>query len=82
MEMQTMIENYLDLTLDEVYNVITNVNVWPSSFNTDSKIKFINALIKYYEDREEYEKCGKLHRIIQRLENNQSSIGCSGIESN
>ena len=30
--MQTMVENYLDLTIEEVYDVITNINVWPSSF--------------------------------------------------
>ena len=82
--MQIMTENYLDLTIEEVYDVITNVNVWPSSFNNEKKIKFINELIEYYEheDREEYEKCAKLHRIIQRLENNQQVIGRGRIEPN
>ena len=82
--MQIMTENYLDLTIEEVYDVVTNVNVWPRSFDNEKKISFINALIKYYqhEDREEYEKCAKLHRIIQRLENNKSDIGRSRVEPN
>ena len=80
--MQTMIENYLDLAIDEVYDVITNINVWPSSFTSKMKIQFINGMIKHFEDREEYEKCAKLYAIVQRLENNQSTIGCSRIEPN
>ena len=54
--MQTMVENYLDLTVEEVYDVITKINVWPSGFTIEMKIKFINGMIKHFEDREEYEK--------------------------
>ena len=80
--MQTMTENYLDLTVEEVYDVITNINVWPRSFTIEMKIKFINQMINHFEQREEYEKCAKLHSIVQRLENNQSNIGRSRIEPN
>jgi hypothetical protein len=80
--MQTMVENYLDLTIEEVYDVITNINVWPSSFTQQMKTKFLNGMINHYEQREEYEKCAKLYAIIQGLENNQSDIGCGGIEPN
>jgi hypothetical protein len=80
--MQTMVENYLDLTIEEVYDVITNINVWPRDFTKEMKIKFINGMIKHFEDREEYEKCAKLHTIVQGLENNQSNIGRSRIEPN
>jgi len=59
-----MVENYLDLTIEEVYDVITNINVWPRSFTNEMKIKFINGMIQHYEDREEYEKCAKLKRIL------------------
>ena len=77
-----MIENYLDLAIDEVYDVITNINTWPSSFTSEMKISFINGMIKHFEDREEYEKCAKLYTIIQRLEDNQSGIGRGRIEPN
>ena len=80
--MQTMTENYLDLTVEEVYDVITQINVWPSSFTNKMKIKFINGMIDHFEEREEYEKCAKLHTIVQRLENNQPDIGCSRVEPN
>ena len=80
--MQTMTENYLDLTVEEVYDVITNINVWPRDFTKEMKIKFINQMINHFEEREEYEKCAKLHSIVQRLENNQSNLGRSRIEPN
>tara|TARA_R100000008_G_scaffold63507_1_gene40685 strand:+ start:384 stop:626 length:243 start_codon:yes stop_codon:yes gene_type:complete len=80
--MQTMTENYLDLTVEEVYDVITKINVWPNSFTTEMKIQFLNGMINHFEDREQYEKCAKLYNIVQRLENHQSDIGCSGIEPN
>ena len=80
--MQTMIENYLDLTIEEVYDVITNINVWPSSFTNEMKISFIDQIIKHYEEREEYEKCAKLYRIIQRLENRKSGNRYGRVEPN
>ena len=80
--MQTMTENYLDLTVEEVYDVITNINVWPSGFTNKMKIKFINGMINHFEEREEYEKCAKLYRIVQGLENSQSGIGRGRIEPN
>ncbi len=80
--MQTMTENYLDLTVEEVYDVITNINVWPRSFTIEMKIKFINQMINHFEQREEYEKCAKLYTIVQRLEDRESDIGCSRVEPN
>ena len=80
--MQTMTENYLDLTVEEVYDVITKINVWPRSFTQVMKITFINKMIQHFEEREEYEKCAKLYNIIQRLENNQSDIGRGRVEPN
>ena len=80
--MQTMVENYLDLTIEEVYDVITNVNVWPRGFTKEMKIQFLNGMINHYENREEYEKCAKLYAIVQRLESNKQNIGRSRIEPN
>jgi hypothetical protein len=80
--MQTMTENYLELAIDEVYDVITSINAWPQGFTSEMKTSFINEMIRHFEEREEYEKCAKLHRIVQGLENNQQGIGRSRIESN
>ena len=80
--MQTMTENYLELAIDEVYDVITNINAWPIDFTSEMKVSFINGMIKHFEEREEYEKCAKLYAIVQRLENNQQGIGRGRIEPN
>ena len=77
-----MTENYLDLTIDEVYDVITQINVWPRDFTIEMKISFINKMIQHFETREEYEKCAKLYSIVQRLEDHQSGIGCGRVEPN
>ena len=69
--MQTMTENYLDLTVDEVYDVITNINVWPRDFTKEMKIKFINQMINHFEEREEYEKCAKLLKIKKECVNSK-----------
>ena len=50
--METMTENYLDLTIEEVYDVITSINIWPQSFDKSKKIAFINHMIKYFEKKE------------------------------
>ena len=71
--METTVENYLDLTIDEVYDVISNTNVWPSTFDQNKKIKLMNSMIKYFIDKEEYEKCQQLQNIIDELDNNQQS---------
>ncbi len=71
--METSVENYLDLTIDEVYDVISNTNVWPSTFDQNKKIKLMNSMIKYFIDKEEYEKCQQLQNIIDELDNNQQS---------
>ena len=80
--METAVENYLDLTIEEVYDVISQVNVWPTSFDSKTKIKFLNSMIEYFIEKEEYEKCAKLQRIIDGLENNQQTNRRSRIEPN
>jgi len=76
------VENYLDLTIEEVYDVISNINVWPPSFDQDKKIKFINSMIKYFIDKEEYEKCAILQGIINGLENNKQTDRHGRVEPN
>ena len=80
--METTVENYLDLTIEEVYGVISKINVWPISFDRKKKINFINSMIKYFIEKEEYEKCANLQRIIDGLENNQQDNRRSRIEPN
>ena len=75
-------ENYLDLTIEEVYDVISQVNVWPVTFDTDKKIKLMTRMINYFVEKEEYEKCQFLQNYIDGLENNKQTDRHSGIEPN
>ena len=75
-------ENYLDLTIEEVYDVISQVNVWPASFDTDKKIKLMTRMINYFVEKEEYEKCQFLQNYINGLENSKQTDRHGGIESN
>jgi len=34
----------------------------------ESKLQAINSMIDYFSDKEEYEKCAQLHRIVVQLE--------------
>lgn len=61
---QEAMENYLDMTLKEAYTVLTSNNdPWPNSFAPKKKIKFIDQLIAYFQEREEYERCAELLKI-------------------
>ena len=61
---QEAIDNYLELTLNEAYKVLTsNMDPWPNSFQPDKKIKFIDQLILYFQEKEEYERCAELLKI-------------------
>ena len=69
--MEVMMENYLDLTIDEVYDVIMTDVVWPASFDSTKKIAFINHMIIYFEKSEEYEKCASLQWRIHGMEDSK-----------
>ena len=49
--MITLQENYLDLTIDEVYDIINEFDKvpWPNNFTMDKKIKFLIKDIKKVE---------------------------------
>ena len=76
-------DNYLDLTLREVYDVLTSSSdPWPNRFQSNKKIKFIDQLILYFQEREEYERCAKLLKlqkeVTNELDNRKSSDRRSG----
>ena len=66
-EIMTM-DNYLDLTLKEVYDIITSDNdPWPNRFQPKKKIHFIQQLMDYFQEREEYERCAELLKIQKEV---------------
>ena len=80
--MEMLVDNYLDLTIEEVYDVISQVNVWPPSFDKKKKIKFMNSMINYFIEKEEYEKCAFLQKYINGLENNKQKDRYGRVEPN
>ena len=68
-----MSDNYIDLTIEEVYDVIRQGNHWPKEFTLQRKIKMLNVIINYFEGKEEFEKCAYLKKLINELENPKST---------
>ena len=68
--MITLQESYLDLTIDEVYDIINEFDKvpWPNNFTIDKKIKFLESIRDYFIKKELYERCAKLQSIIDELE--------------
>jgi len=71
--MRSNIQNYLNLTVDEVYNVITDINAWPGYFNERKKLRLLKSMIEHYIEKEDYEKCAKLQKQIDELENRKQA---------
>ena len=73
-QFQPNIGPYLDLTLIEAFDVITSSkDPWPHSFESHRKIKFIDQLILYFQEREEYERCAELVKIKNKVTNELDS---------
>jgi type II secretory pathway component PulF len=68
MEM-VMEDNYLELALDEVYQLVASGVRWPESLQSSSQRKaFLRDMVEYYEEHEEYERCATLQEMIDELE--------------
>ena len=67
---RTLEQNYLDLTVEEIYSIIDYSDhvPWPNSFTVEKKIKFLESIRDYFINKEEYEKCARLQAIITNLE--------------
>lgn len=47
---------------------------WSSDFKYDMRFQLLKLLIEYFEDIEDYEKCAKLHSMLDQLENRYETI--------
>ena len=64
-----MSENYLELTVEEVYSIIISAGVWPEHFDIEKKKFLLSNLMNYYALSEEFEKCTIIQKAIDELEN-------------
>ena len=60
-------DNYLDLTVEEVYEIICDGNNWPEHFGSADKIQLLENMVTYFASRDEFEKCTKLQKMIKRI---------------
>jgi len=71
---RTLEENYLDLTVEEIYSIIDysdHMIPWPNNFTVTKKIKFLESIRNYFINKEEYEKCARLQDLIDELEDHK-----------
>lgn len=65
-------ENYLQLVIEDIYDILVCTDKktpWPSSLDTTDKRKmFLQDIIEYFADRDEFEKCITLQGMINELE--------------
>jgi hypothetical protein len=64
-----MSENYLELTVEEVYSIIIGAGCWPERFDKEKKKFLLSNMMNYYAELEEFEKCTIIQRAIDELEN-------------
>jgi hypothetical protein len=64
-----MSENYLELTVEEVYSIIIGAGCWPEQFDKEKKKFLLSNMMNYYAELEEFEKCTIIQRAIDELEN-------------
>lgn len=62
-------DNYLDLTVNEVYEVIRAGNNWPKHFGKQEKVQMLESLTLYFASAEQFEKCIHLQKMLNEINN-------------
>lgn len=61
-------DKYLEQALDHCYDIVnSDTYKWPESFSDKMKRKFIESLLEYYQQKEDYEKCAQLQSTYKSL---------------
>lgn len=65
-------ENYLQLVIEDVYDILVRADKttpWPSGADTvEKRAMFLQDIIDYFAEREDFEKCIVLQDMINELE--------------
>jgi hypothetical protein len=59
--------SYTDATIEEVYDLITNTDLWPKNWDSAKKMEMFDLMIEHYQRTEQYEKCAELQRRLQEI---------------
>jgi hypothetical protein len=64
------LRNYFEDLMLDTYDLASSKKrtIWDDELTTERKIEFLDRLIDYFQEREDYEKCDKLQKKINRMQ--------------
>lgn len=67
--------NYEREVMESAFRILSKKNFkWGYEFDDRMKRDFLNLLLTYFTDIEQYEKCAHIHSMIKDLENMNENI--------
>ena len=58
-------ENYFNQVMTDAYTLLTSKRVnWPYELDNDQKVQFMENVIKYFSDLEDYQKCSLIQKKL------------------
>jgi hypothetical protein len=67
---EVIMDNYIDLTVEEIYEIICESDhYWPSYMSIDDKIEFLENMMSYFASQDDFEKCIRLQKIADEIRN-------------
>lgn len=70
-------ENYFNQVMTDAYRLLTSKRVnWPYELDNDQKIQFMENVIKYFSELEDYQKCNTIQKKLNSFnKRNRKSYG-------
>lgn len=70
-------ENYFNQVMTDAYTLLTSKRVnWPYELDNDQKIQFMENVIKYFSELEDYQKCNTIQKKLNSFnKRNRKSYG-------
>tara|TARA_R100000657_G_C4582893_1_gene44437 strand:- start:217 stop:429 length:213 start_codon:yes stop_codon:yes gene_type:complete len=59
--------SYTDAAIEEVYDLISNSDLWPKNWDNAKKMEMFYLMIEHYQETEQYEKCAELQRRLEEI---------------
>jgi hypothetical protein len=68
-EKQTDLRNYFDDIMLDVFDLAASKKrrIWDEELTINNKISLLERIIDYFQEHEDYEKCDKLQKKINRM---------------
>jgi hypothetical protein len=71
--------NYFDQMMTDTYTLLMSRRIkWPYELDNDQKVEFMERVLKYFSDIEDYQKCTAIQKkIVNFTKRNKNSYGKS-----